>query len=657
MKPIHRIIAELRHPKYWDREYWRPFAPFERDPVIDYPPGWLALLACTREVARRLAARAALPPPPRPARVTWAQGITAVEQHGFCVGDRIIIRGSGFAAIRNTAVLLLPFNDGCRAVSVAGSDWTDTAITVTLPPGIASGPIGFADASFIASYDTWKAEQDRLLQELKAFSCYPMFTPAAVAAPFRDCPPDLEINRLRAGAAVIKAFTVNGLMSAFVEPGTPLVLDWTVINAESIKLKRVGSDGPDFGGTPSTSNPIGNTLSLGPFNGDRPLTARYTLTAVGPCGQGQATVEVRLCKLPSLVITGVEVTQGIQKFRSPDGADNNIPLVASKDTVVRVYVTADNLSGFKPNWSVANAVGISGELRIGGYTIPPVNGAEATAEPDTSARRSRGNATLNFKVPAGLAQATKVLRVRVWTRDELPSAPAGELVRQATPFTQQTAVWYDKAPFRVRYVRVSQPGRPALSDAQAREVIVRAFDLLATPPLDIAPARMPTWHTGEDLSTREGTANLMEHIDDQHDCTLSEALFPWEDSCPDDDGAVWAAVTPRSDWGGISQGLRWFNASRNTVVVPPDRVVAAHELAHTLKLNHVDVGGGFDDDEEFDTLPNGGGIRGEEALDPSTVKMLMDGFPGFGAIYDFMSYAQSSRWVSPVQWKRVFDKF
>lgn len=655
LKPVTDIIAELQKPKQWDREYWQPFTPFERDPVMDFPPGWLNLLACLREVSRRLQARAALPPPPRPTRAVWSDGITGVEQSGHCVGDRVVIRGNGFAGLRGTAVLILPFHDGCHPVAVPDADWTDVAITVALPENISSGPIGFADAAYVTAYAAWVEEQNRLLKELKKFSCYPLFDPLDMAAPFRECPPDHTVNRLRAGAAVIMGFTVNGLGEAFVEPGTSLVLDWTVINAESIALERLGADGPGFNGAKLTMNPPGQSYELGPFNGDKQLSEKYTLTAVGPCGQVQATVLVRLCKVPSLRITGVEVTQGIQKFRSPDGGDNSIPIVASKDTVVRVYVTAENLDGFKLDWLTPDAVRISGELRMGAFVFPPLNGLVATAEPDSVTRRSRANATLNFRLPAAVAQGTKTLRVRVWSRDELDSAPNGDKVRPTTPFTNHSTTWHDKVPFRVRYVRVSQPGVPALSDQQARDVVLRAFDLLPTPPLDIAPAWMPMWHTGEDLKTRDGISNLMEHIDDQHDCTTSEALFFWEDSCPSDDGAVWLAVTPRTDWGGMAQGHRWFNTSRNTAVVPPSRITAAHELGHTRKLNHINVGSGFEDDE-FDALPNGGAIRAQDAIDPSSVNMLMDGVMDFSGLYDFMSYAPL-RWVSPENWKRLFDKF
>ncbi len=662
--PVIDVIGGLRPPPGLDRDYWYPHLPFERVPVMDFPPGYIALLECLRELAKHLEARAALLPPTRPARVVWADGITSIEQSGACVGDIAIIRGTGFAALQSTAVLMLPFHDGCRAVSVPAADWTDTTIKVTLPAGIASGSVGFADASYVAAYDAWAAEQDRLAEDILRLPCawQNLTTP-----PFRACPPDNFVNRLRAGSAVIRAITINGLSpTTIVEPGTPLVLDWTVDNAEKVVIEC--HSGPNFAGAKTLTDPTVPSATVGAFPTNQPDSARYELTATGPCGIAHAVVEARQMKVPSLRIAGIEVTQGIQKFRSTESADNSIPLVASKDTVVRVYVATDNSNGFKYNYGTPGEIEITGELTIDGakgkIVIEPtalpsgfVPSAYAQIEvPDFARIRCSARNSLNFKIPAALAHGVKTVRARAWTVNELESAPAGEKVRPRSATRCHTMQWFDKRPFRVRYVRVSKPGATTLTDGQARELVLRAFDLLATPPLDIAPARVATWHTGENLNTRDGIETLLGHIDDQHDCTASEQVFPWEDECPDGDGAVWVAITPYSGWGGQAQGHRWFGTSRNTAVVPPEREAIAHELGHTLKLNHVNVGAFPEDQKVFDTLPDGGGVRAEDAFDPHKMTLVLDGLTGFLTIYDFMSYAPA-KWVSPTNWKRVFDKF
>lgn len=657
VKPVWDTIGQLRRPLGSDDDYWLPHDPFEREPVQDFPPGWLALLDCLRRASELIAARAAIPPPAAPPRAVWTDGITGVDQTGPCVGDSIVIRGSGFAAIRATAVVLLPTYGGCRPVDVPAADWTDTAITVTVPAGTFSGPVGFADANYAAAYRKWAADQDRIADELRNLPCFLLAGPISIAPAFPTCPPDLAFNKIRAGAPVIHALTLNGLSPLFVEPGTALQLDWSVENAEKIDLNRNGSTGPAFAGAPTVTNPPGSSYALGVFTGDTPVTASYTLTATGPCGTATQYVEARLRKIPTLRIIGVEVTQGIQKFRSPDAPDNSIAVVASKDTAVRVYVAADNLNGFKPNFIDPDRINVTGELKVDGYWIKPTNPNQAIAQPESPQLRSATNNSLNFTIPAALAIGTKTLRVRAWTADELEAPPTGDGVYPVSPLHDHVVPWVTKRAYKVRYVRVSTPIAPAVSDCEARESVVRAFDLLPTPPLDIAPARLATWHTGQNLATEAGVHTLLGHIDDQHDCTLSEALFPWEDDCPDDDGAIWIAVIPINAplYGGMSEPASLFDAGRNTVVVPSqDKVTAAHELGHTLKLNHVNVGYFPEDQRTFDHLPNGGAVLNDDVFDPHTMKKL---FEGSVPLWDFMSYAGSLRWISPTNWNRLLTKF
>ena len=113
--------------------------------------------------------------------------------------------------------------------------------------------------------------------------------------------------------------------------------------------------------------------------------------------------------MPSnLSITGVEHTQAIQHFRSQlhldpasAGPDNDIPLVAGKDTVLRVYVdTGDDPA--RP--TIGQVTGLF-EIRVpGGAWIPvdPLNGPIAPIR-DKQIRRDDPDATLNFLIPGAFS--------------------------------------------------------------------------------------------------------------------------------------------------------------------------------------------------------------------------------------------------------------
>ena len=81
-----------------------------------------------------------------------------------------------------------------------------------------------------------------------------------------------------------------------------------------------------------------------------------------------------LRRVPKLNITGIEVTQAIQSFGDPNAPDNSMPLVAHKNTIVRVYVKVENLGGFALR-NGPDEVSVSGELIINGSlpTLPPLN--------------------------------------------------------------------------------------------------------------------------------------------------------------------------------------------------------------------------------------------------------------------------------------------
>lgn len=654
------LVARLRNPGRWNPEEWdhapdwREIVGFPKPEMIDV--GEINRIRCLLVLINALKLREE-PPPPRQGRVVWADSITSVTASGACPGDQLVLRGGDFGSPSADRGVMLPLLEGCRAFAVPAENWTPTSITVILPPTIASGTVGLVDLSYVRVYNEWANRMNELMQQIiKNAKCSGSKVPdIQLINPFDECAPQTPVNWLRAGIPLIRSFQINGRTTpppAVINPGASVTLSWSLRNVESFALRRTSNVGPLLAGAAELISPPGTSYALGPYHSQRAELATYEIEANGSCGSAKAQVQVRVSKVPQLQFRGIEVTQGIQSFGDPSTPDNSLPLVAQKDTIVRVYVTVDNLAGFAPA-GLSDRASVSGELMIVGTTLKlaPLN-TSILAGPFSMLKRSSSESSLNFRIPASLSTDTLSVRARIWTSDEYEVPPTGEKTRPEAS-TMHTITWVKKAPFKVRYVRVSSPASGLPDDATARNALLRAFDLLATPATDIAPARLATWHTSANVATKDGLSTLLSHLDDQHDCTLSEALFPWEDECPDADGAVWIGLFGGGS-GGLAQGYRPFGTSRNTAVAPLyDRTTIAHELGHTLKLNHVNPNQhcGIEPDGDFDTLPNGGAIVSGDAFDPSAGQPVT-----LPLLFDFMSYA-CFRWVSRSNWRRVFDKF
>ena len=661
---VVKLIDRLRDREHWNPEIWDTLPPWRE--VVGLPP----VEVIDRDEIRRYGCLLALvsalshrqePAPAPPARILWSDTITALVPDQGCAGARIVIRGTSFGAANPDLGVLLPTPDGCQAFPVPAGDWTSSAIAVTLPGNIASGPVGLVNIAYVRAYNDWAARMNELTRQIiEDAKCARAKAPDVAYVPlFHACAPLTPNNFLKAGLPVIWSFKANGADLAVVEPGQTLRLEWDLRNVDHFRLTRLNSPGPQFGAAAFVDDPPGSSYDLGPFNGNHPQEVGYELRADGPCGRVTRVVKVRLRKVPILGIEGIEITQAIQTFRDPGAPPNSIPLVAYKDTIVRVYVTVENLGGYGPRF-IPDEVAVSGELRLVGPAFPahlaPV--ADGTARPAAKIERTNASHTLNFRIPAALAVSTSynAMIVNVWAVDEVEAPPTGVKTRP-TAFATHPIAWTEKRPFKLRYVRISYGSSPELSDAAAREAIIRGLDLLPTIPTDLAPARVATWHTSLDIDSEDGVSDLLGNIDDQHDCTFSEWLLPWGDDCPDDDGAVWVGILPRpGSPAGLAQGYRAFDVSRNTVIVGPQQETIAHELGHTLKLNHVnpDINCGIppDADRSFDTLPNGGLIRIGDAFDPVSLSVPQ----GYGGLYDFMTYA-CKKWVSRDTWLRLFNKF
>lgn len=118
-----------------------------------------------------------------------------------------------------------------------------------------------------------------------------------------------------------------------------------------------------------------------------------------------------------LVITGIEISQATQHFRSSqhlDGPnvrpDNSILLIARKDTGLRLYVDYDINSGLPP---IAQ---LSGEVTVttssNSFSVTPFNAI--TPRRDSQIQRGQSNHTLNFVIPEAWCVGEILVRCRVF---------------------------------------------------------------------------------------------------------------------------------------------------------------------------------------------------------------------------------------------------
>lgn len=123
---------------------------------------------------------------------------------------------------------------------------------------------------------------------------------------------------------------------------------------------------------------------------------------------------------PDLMITGAELNQAVQFFRSAsylDGAniypDNSIRQFAHKNTGVRIYVDYDASAGLPP------ITALTGELTVQTpattLTLTPINpGGTITPRRDAQIDMGLADDTLNFMIPGAWCNGVASLTCQVW---------------------------------------------------------------------------------------------------------------------------------------------------------------------------------------------------------------------------------------------------
>jgi hypothetical protein len=354
-----------------------------------------------------------------------ATGISGVAPASVCAGAQLTISGAGFGATQPADTkVYVPTRGGCREAAV--QSWSDSTIVVVVPADVAAGCVGF-----VRGGGAVLGEPQRVTGELTG--CV-----GAVAeqwtrgfskvggAMIVSCPPCLPggQNRIQnAGRPTINTFRFS---PAKVEPGGQPVLSWSVSNATSVQIARIGTAGPALS-LPSPL-PTAGSITLPPIGGLVPVTGQYRLTATNACGQSTADAQFTMTRPPKLGVTRIEVVQSIQT------PGNTVRLTANRMTAVRVFVDSGITDGFDLGAGPGRVAGVTASLLAENLDDGSVRDC-GTPWPGSQANPSPNRDVLadsfNFDVPLAACRGNVRFRAVV----EVKGSPGAPPVSWATGST------------------------------------------------------------------------------------------------------------------------------------------------------------------------------------------------------------------------------
>ena len=561
--------------------------------------------------------------------------ITAIMPARACSGELITITGSGFTDTPGTVIFNLTGN---REQEVEAETWTDTQITVRVPPEASCG----------------------LRLRIRIAT-------NAVCGRFLDIYRLGTIERDFAGSAPdILSLRVNGKTGTVcVLPGQTVLVSWQVCAADSVRITLFDQDGnPVASRSPAPAN--GSFSHVIPDT-DETQRWRIHLHATGSCSPevAERNFEFMVYRRPHLSIQGMEVTQAIQYYRAnrhlsdPNdrGPDNSLPLVTGKAAWVRVYLR----SGQSPDWNDGEVGGVTGTLRIERInndgsvtmltTLNPQNTSPVTAQANPNYATERGdiNSTLNFVIPANLMSG----RLRLMATVESPEIHCGNRTASASTTInvnlQQT--------LQVAYIAVGYNGPNGAGTGNLT---------LAAPGLAASDATLP--YT---LSTLPVSATFTSRV--AGTITLGRALTDAA-SCAGCCTPNWISLMNQIQNAASNDGNQanwlYYGIMANGIPTGPvigcasggvgagtvgDQVTMAHEISHQLGRPHAPCGGVGAGDPAYPAY---------EPYDPAGTPTASTGEYGLdirnGTIHppsekDFMSYCGPS-WISIYGYQQTLNQ-
>jgi hypothetical protein len=338
-----------------------------------------------------------------------------------------------------------------------------------------------------------------------------------------------------------------------------------------------------------------------------------------------------------------------------------MPLVAGKDTGVRVYLTCD-----RHGWYQDKLTKITGSVVVSGggadaIALAPLNTRPAVPDEGyidvmVSSHEDDDFSTLNFLIPGAACNGTRTITVTIYSGSD-PSGPVR--VSASTPWT-----WISRPAIRLRWIIMNPPEYIYGLEPTLTPYLSSALDYLPSITSDVGEAWTQQFNNYYDFSTGDGWDNALDDLSGFKDCTIWDQLNPFADACSNaDDGAIWVGIIPPGADASGSPELGEAQTPGDTCIVVTGRPdVVGHEVSHTFGFHHVNLakqGQGIAG--PYDTVDNGGYHR-RPAFDVHAGKVILR---GAGVIdnqggtstmaADLMSYL-TPLWFTTTNWLRMFNR-